>query len=139
MLDIGASVNPLVKNGITVDLNKKKRPDICASVLYLPLREKSFNNVNFTEVIEHIRPKFQVKALKEIRRVTKNLVISTPSMFPTWRIIWAIWENTVQKEYRHDHVGQLPIQNLFRKLAKSGFKVTKWQRVMFFDVIVKCE
>lgn len=139
LLDIGASVHPIKPNAITLDIKAWKKPTICGSALCLPIRDKSFDTVNFAEVIEHIDYQSQELALSEIRRVTRRtLVISTPSMFPCWRIIWFIWEHTIQNEYRHEHVGQLHRNELLIKLKKHGFKPVRAKRIMLFDYIVKC-
>lgn len=142
ILDIGSSINPITKMAIKLDLKRKSGIDIQASVLNLPFRPNIFDFIFMLEVIEHIPYPIQSIALNEINRVMKvqsRFIISTPSMFPTWRIIWFFWERLIISEYLHDHVGQLHIQELLQLLNKSKFKVLELRKIMLFDLIVICK
>lgn len=53
-----------------------------ASVTDLPYKDKEFNFVICSEVIEHLRKKEDVtKAFSEINRISKNWIITTPSAY----------------------------------------------------------
>ena len=84
ILEIGCEdlffYNKLVKSGFKVlpmDLNPKKSIVRKENVEKLPFKDKSFEQVVCLEVVEHtLNP---VKALNELRRVTKGtLIISVP-------------------------------------------------------------
>lgn len=140
-LDVGSSRNPVSDRSIKLDLRKKSGVEIVSTVLDLPFVPGAFDCVTMLEVIEHVDYELQRKAISEIYRVLKKggtFIISTPSMFPSWKFVWFVWENTIQKEYRHDHVGQLYPQETLDLLTGSGFKVEHFKRVMLFDFIVVC-
>ncbi len=69
------------RNVIGIDLIYYKGfVDLIADARYLPFKDKSFDTTVITEVFEHINPKDREKVIREIERVTKEVVIiSAPS------------------------------------------------------------
>lgn len=69
------------KNVIGIDLIYYKGfVDVIADARYLPFKDKSFDTTVITEVFEHIPPKDRERVIREIERVTKEVVIiSAPS------------------------------------------------------------
>ncbi len=66
-------------NVTTIDILEELQPDICASVLDIPLEDDSFDVVVCCEVLEHLPYTDFPKALAQIRRVTRRyVVISLP-------------------------------------------------------------
>jgi ubiquinone/menaquinone biosynthesis C-methylase UbiE len=63
---------------VTVDVNRKHRPDVVASILCLPFRDGCFETVSAFEVIEHVEN--DELALQELKRVSRNkVVLSVPN------------------------------------------------------------
>ena len=65
----------------TLDIEKKLKPDIIASVENMPLEDNSFDVILCAEVLEHLPFEKFPKALKEIKRVSKNFVVLS---LPHW-------------------------------------------------------
>ncbi|MDE1854530.1 MAG: methyltransferase domain-containing protein [Thaumarchaeota archaeon] len=144
-LDIGAGLHPVTRDSFTVDTEAWKKPDEIASVMDLPFSDRTFDSATLLEVIEHVPPEDQVGALKEVKRVVKQdgtVILSTPYITnrtkALWIIVWWFWENTVQKEYRHKHIGQLHFNDLLRKVRESGLVPLSSKRFCIFDVVVIC-
>jgi ubiquinone/menaquinone biosynthesis C-methylase UbiE len=65
---------------VTVDVHKKHRPDVVASILRLPFRDGCFETVSAFEVIEHVEN--DELALQELKRVSRSrVVLSVPNSF----------------------------------------------------------
>src|SRR3989344_1979386 len=89
VLDIGGGKkdgkfkHPRTKKWIVVDIDKKTKPDIVASVAKLPFKDESFDTVKATELFEHVDN--YEKGFSECVRVLKkrgHLIISSPFMYP---------------------------------------------------------
>jgi ubiquinone/menaquinone biosynthesis C-methylase UbiE len=66
---------------INLDIDSSVNPDIVADARHLPFRDCVFQQVLFTDVIEHLPDGDEIKALQEIYRVLCNggeLVLTTP-------------------------------------------------------------
>lgn len=73
-------------NAITLDIDKKLKPDLTGSVLDIPLADNSFDVVACYEVLEHLPFENFYKALLEIFRVCKSYVIlSIPDISIVYR------------------------------------------------------
>lgn len=97
------------------------------------------------EVIEHYRGREQRDLLTEARRVLCPggiIILSMPNMSKWWgipyRIVWWLWERTVQREYTHEHVGMIHRDLLIRLLRECGFIVLQTQRIALLDLVVVC-
>ena len=85
-LNVG-SANVRLKNKLNIDVVNKKHGsrldlDGVASVLDLPFPDDSFEEIVFTEVLEHLPEGTEVRALRELKRVLKPnglLVLSVPN------------------------------------------------------------
>lgn len=86
VLDIGAggsSYGRFFPNRLTIDIDPKRKPDIVADAHSLPFKDKEFEFVLCTEVLEHL--KNPTKAINEIKRVLKNdgiLILTTRFVYP---------------------------------------------------------
>ncbi len=66
---------------ITVDIDRILKPNIVASVEYIPLHDNSIDVCLCCEVLEHLHYNSFEETLKELYRVTKNiLVLSLPDI-----------------------------------------------------------
>ena len=74
-LDVGCGSKEISKaiGAVTVDVCKRHRPDVVASILCLPFRDGCFETVSAFEVIEHVEN--DELALQELKRVSRNKVI----------------------------------------------------------------
>jgi len=79
-LSIGSSNTRL--SAINVDVSIECEPDVLAEAVHLPFVSGAFDEVLFTDVIEHLQPGAERGALVEIHRILSNggrLLISTPN------------------------------------------------------------
>jgi len=76
-LDVGCGSGEIsaAVNAATVDVDKKHRPDVVASLLYLPFRDGCFETVSAFEVIEHVED--DELAIRELKRVSRDKVVLT--------------------------------------------------------------
>jgi ubiquinone/menaquinone biosynthesis C-methylase UbiE len=89
----------------------------------LPFPDEAFDEVIFSQVIEHIPYRPQI--MSEIRRVLKpagRLIIGTPDYD---RMFWVILEefyNAIKPEaYAHEHISPYTLGSMRRLLADNGF------------------
>jgi len=61
----------------TADFDSSLKPDVNADVLDLPFKNNSFGTILCAEVLEHLPFKDFMRALSEIRRVTKHYAVVT--------------------------------------------------------------
>jgi SAM-dependent methyltransferase len=144
-LDLACGLYKITRDSVGLDMKGWKQPDIQGSVFSLPFAAASFDSVTMLEIFEHYRGEDQVRILQEARRVLKRggqLILSTPNMSRFWaipfRLIWWIWERTVQLEYTHEHVGMIPREKVIRILEHVGFMVQEDRRVAILDLVVRC-
>jgi len=67
----------------TMDIDKELEPDVIGSVLDIPFENDSFDTVCIFEVLEHLPFSDFERALKELKRVSRdNVIISLPHFGP---------------------------------------------------------
>jgi len=105
LLDIGSRSERIRSDAISLDIDIKVRPDVCASAEYLPFRSRSFDYISALEVIEHMDKEQLARALQESKRVGRYVVLSTPNCdSPIWnRIVWPLWSHTIGREWIGAH------------------------------------
>ncbi len=118
-----------------VRLAKEKNPSVnckVASIYELPYEDKSFDTVVCLEVLEHLEdPR---KALSELARVSKNVIISTPNE-PIWRML-----NCLRGKYLTSfgntpgHINHWSSRSL-RKLVSDYFEVVNVKQPLPWTVI----
>ena len=80
LLDVGCGSKEISKavNALSTDIDRRKRPDIVASICHLPIRDGCFETVCAFEVIEHVEE--DELACQELRRVSRDkVVLSVPN------------------------------------------------------------
>jgi ubiquinone/menaquinone biosynthesis C-methylase UbiE len=114
-------------------------PAIGASVFALPFADQSFDQIIFSQVIEHIPPKPQ--CMSEIRRVLKpggTLVIGTPDY---GRIFWVILEEFYNRllpgGHCDEHETKFTMKSLRALLQQYGFRATRARYVGGGELIIK--
>jgi SAM-dependent methyltransferase len=103
---------------INLDIDYSVRPDIVADARFLLFKNKCFQQVLFTDVIEHLPKGSELKALKEIHRVLVpggELIFSTPHDVPLYTFL-----DVARYVVTHRHYKIKDIQKL---LENSGFNV----------------
>jgi SAM-dependent methyltransferase len=135
VLDIGCGSSRILESvpgmiGLDVSLQKLRFmsrrgcPVLRGSIYTLPFPDGTFDEVIFSQVIEHIPPKLQI--MGEIRRVMKTggrLIIGTPDYD---RMFWVILEhfyNALKPEaYAHEHIAHYTLGSMRKLLADNGFE-----------------
>jgi ubiquinone/menaquinone biosynthesis C-methylase UbiE len=83
-----------------------------------------FDEVIFSQVIEHIPPKPQI--MGEIRRVMKpggRLIIGTPDYDRMFWVILEYFYNALKPEaYAHEHIAHYTLGSMRKLLQDTGFK-----------------
>lgn len=75
---------------VTCDIDPGNSPDLVADAASLPLKDSSFEQVIFADVLEHIPVGTESKAVSEIYRILKPggiLVLSTPNDRPVFTLL----------------------------------------------------
>lgn len=135
VLDVGCGSSRILlelPNAVGVDVSIQKlrfvkrrgARAIRASVFALPFPDASFDEVVFSQVIEHIPVKPQ--CMSEIRRVLRpggRLIIGTPDY---GRLFWIVLEWFYDKlrpeAYAHEHISHFTLGSMRRLLADHGFQ-----------------
>ncbi len=94
------------------------------SVFALPFPDGAFDEVVFSQVIEHLPRKPQI--LAEIRRVLRpggRLIIGTPDYARLfWRVLAWFYGKLRPEAYAHEHISPYTLGLMRRLLAENGFE-----------------
>jgi SAM-dependent methyltransferase len=144
LLDIGCGLYKIRSDAIGLEVKAWKHPDVLGSVFAIPFRKNQFDCVTMLELLEHMNNQRQHEALDEVRQVLVPgglFIMSMPNMSKWWanpyKVIWAIWEATVQKEYQHEHIGMFP-QERIERLLREHFELLESHRVAWLDRVFVC-
>jgi dolichol-phosphate mannosyltransferase len=150
VLDIGCGSSRIIQSlprgvGLDVQLNKLRFlrgrvPMLLASSLsHLPFRDRSFNQVVCSEVIEHV-PRDRVN-LSEFRRVLApggTLVLGTPDYSSRiWTTIERVYGTVCPGGYAHEHINHYTEEGLRRELEDCGFRVDVVKKICRSEMIFK--
>jgi len=105
------------------------------SVLELPFRDTSFDNVIAIEILEHVTDPHQ--AFAELSRILKSsgrIIISVPCENWLWKIIWSVWERTFGYMWHETHTGTMDPGDWHRLLSQY-FVIQKYRRNWYFDLL----
>jgi SAM-dependent methyltransferase len=92
VLDVGCGERPYAAlaqecgcryTGVDLSASHMPPPDVCADSCALPFRDKSFDTVLSTQVLEHVRDPFAT--LREAARILReggNLILTAPQVWP---------------------------------------------------------
>jgi len=105
ILDIGSRSEKIRADAVSLDIERRVRPDVCASAEYLPFRTGAFDYISMLEVIEHLENEALDRALEECKRVAEYLVVSTPNCdSKVWnKVVWPFWTHTFGREWMGSH------------------------------------
>lgn len=98
VLDIGAGNSSHYRffpNRLTIDVDPKRKPDIIADAHSLPFKDKEFEYILCTEVLEHLKD--PIKAISEMKRVLQNdgvLILTTRFVYPMHDSPYDYWRFT---------------------------------------------
>jgi len=87
-LSVGSKSTKLAD--VNVDLNKRARPDIVATVFHLPFGPESFDTVLFTDVLQYLPVNTEGLAFFELKRCLKRtgrLVLSVPNAIGVFTLL----------------------------------------------------
>lgn len=105
ILDVGSRSEKIREDAISLDIDRRVRPEVCASVSFLPFRDCSFDYITMLEVIEHLDDDQLPRALLDCKRVGSQIILSTPNCdSKIWdKIVWPLWSHTVGREWLGAH------------------------------------
>jgi ubiquinone/menaquinone biosynthesis C-methylase UbiE len=110
-----------------------------ASVFALPFKDKSFDEIIFSNVIEHI-PESPV-IISEMKRVLKKgglLVVGTPDYSRvSWLFFEWIYGVILPRAYAGEHITKYTYGLLYKKLQDMGFRVITKKYICGSEMIVK--
>ena len=114
-LNVGSREMPY--GDVKVDKDTSFRVSAFASVLALPFKPESFDQVIFADVIEHLPRNSETDALREIWRVLHfggALILSTPHHFLPYTLLDVRWY------FGHRHYTK---ESLIRLVTDTGFSI----------------
>ena len=135
VLDIGCGSSRILESvpgmiGLDVSIQKLRFmsrrgcPVLRGSIYSLPFPDGTFDEVIFSQVIEHIPPKPQI--MGEIRRVMKpggRLIIGTPDYDRMFWVILEYFYNALKPEaYAHEHIAHYTLGSMRKLLKDTGFR-----------------
>lgn len=135
-------------NVLTLDIDKRLKPDISGSILNIPFSDESFDMIASYEVLEHIPYEDAKKALTEIYRVSqKHAILSLPDCTRTYRFCVSVPKIGIfrklipipfSKPQQHIYDGQhyweigkeeYPLNRFINDIQKTGFLIRKTYRL----------
>lgn len=125
MLDIGCKQARL--GDVNLDADYSVRPDVVGCVHNLPIKDKSFGRVIFSEVVEHLPQGSEGKALTEIARVLTTggeLILTTPNDYWFYTLTDPAYILRGHRHYKKHNVIALAEENNFRVkkcFVRGGF------------------
>lgn len=124
ILDVGSRTENIRNDALTVDINIRVKPNVCASIEYLPFRDKTFSCASYLEVIEHLDNSQLSNAVREANRVARYLVLSTPNTASrSWNLVWYIWSRTFGREWKGAHKSSFTPEQIISLVGNHGFKI----------------
>lgn len=103
---------------INIDINPSVNPDVVADVKSLPFRSNVFQQVLFTDTIEHLPKSDESKALREIHRVLCNrgeLILTTPHNIALYTFLDPARYVMIHRHYKKEYIKEL--------LERYGFRI----------------
>ncbi len=138
----GVLISKLPKNKLTyavdvseqtvrfaTELNKKLGKNVKGIVALaekLPFPDNTFDCLFMVEVIEHMPPELEAKALNEVKRVLKpggQFVLTTPNYRSAWPIIEYFWSRVNPIDYMEQHINRKNPDSVRKSLAAAGFRI----------------
>lgn len=151
IIDIGCGTGYLMKSfpqivGVDISINKirnlKKIDNLVfvGSILNLSIKDKSFQTVVCSQVIEHVP--FKDEIFKNLNRVLLDggtLIIGTPDYGKIW---WHIFEwlhgKIFPNSYTEGHISKYTREVLFKKLDSFGFEILDYSYILRGELIAMC-
>ncbi len=138
----GVLISKLPKNKLTyavdvseqtvrfaTELNKKLGRNVkgvAALAEKLPFKDNTFDCVFMIEVIEHMPPELEAKALSEVKRVLKpggQFILTTPNYRSAWPIVEYFWSKMNPVDYMEQHINKKNPGTVRKSLDAAGFRV----------------
>ncbi len=135
VIDLGGGYGELIEGleqGFLVDLDKTKveranvENKLVADLNHLPFRSNVFDLATLVEVVEHLETPKQ--AAREIRRVCKNVLITTPNNSLIRKALWKLRRKHLSSS---DHVHEYSPTELRALFAGAGFRLKSFSGLGF--------
>lgn len=122
-------------------LKKSNKCRVWGSTFALPFRDKSFDQIIHSQVIEHIP--YEPVIFSELNRVLRpggRLVIGTPDYGRIWwPIIEFFYGKILPNAYADEHITHYTRQVLIDILAEFGFRTEDYEYICGGELILKAE
>jgi len=120
---------------ITLDIDHRLFPEVCADVTALSFTDKSFDTVLAAEILEHIPFNEVPKALKELSRVAKKAIVITLPHFSHFAPSIALKLFPYVPRFSKVFPISLPIKHKFDgqhywEIGKSGFSLSTVRQML---------
>ncbi len=118
---------PIVR--FAAEMNRKLGKNVKGAVALaesLPFKDNTFDYAFMVEVIEHMPPELEAKALSEIKRVLKpggKFIMTTPNYRSMWPLVEFFWSRMNPIDYMEQHINKKNPATVKRSLAAAGFEV----------------
>jgi len=117
-LSVGSKKTKLAD--LSIDIDRRYKPDVVGSALFLPFRGGIFEEVMFTDVMEHLPRGSEFRSLTEINRVVGlrgKLVFSTPNRTKLFTTLYPALLSAGHRHYSISEVRHLLEVAGFRTLT----------------------
>ncbi len=150
IIDLGCGSSKIIQNipdgiGLDISFNKlkylrqKKTITVNANVGALPFKDKTFDKIICSQLIEHLNK--SVNVFGEIARTIKDngiLIIGTPDYdSQMWRFFEFFYKKLLPNAYADEHINKFTKSTLFIILKKYNFKVVSYKYILKGELIVK--
>lgn len=133
---------------VSIDIERKLKPELLGSITNLPLKQKSFDTVLCCQVLEHLPFQLFSNCLAEIHRVCrKRLILSLPDKTPSLGLLvrvpnFIFWDfnvpfpfairEPIKKGKAHQwEIGRwgYPWRRIAKQILAAGYRLEKSYRV----------
>jgi ubiquinone/menaquinone biosynthesis C-methylase UbiE len=138
-------------NVTTLDIDAQLNPDVVGSVQRIPFANEVFDIITCFQLLEHIKYKYFLEALRELHRVSKfHVILSLPDATPVYRIFIELprikpirmmlkhpFPRTATHTYDGHHHWEIgkkdyPLKKIESDIRRAGFRVRNTYRVFEF-------
>lgn len=152
-LDIGCGSSRIIQarpGDIGMDISLKKlrfvrsrghRRLVQAGVTDLPFKDRSFDEIICSQVIEHVpKDSFRIGEFKRVLKPGGTLILGTPDYGALqWNIIEFGYKMIMPHAYADDHITHYTKDGLIKFLKENGFEIKLCRYLLGAELIIKAK